>query len=297
MEEKTFRKSYLVTGIIGIIIFLVLFFTLYSQFRQEAEKRSIFVESKAEGLKGYIEVNASIISIDAVRGDMTVRLDFEPQGELNNGIGMLTENIDVLVNNASGKQEFNFQKNKLMNPADITLNLYEGIVTEYPFDKHKTEFIIYTRKSLESTGPDEENQETPVENVVNFSGYLTGYAIDAQLDPENNGSYTVLNLNVARAGSVKFFAVAVMAIMWILIFMLMLVIFNISVRGKKIEATMFTFISSMLFAFPAFRNMMPFAPPIGALPDYAAFFWAEGTAAVSLVIMLLVWFFRKDSVK
>jgi hypothetical protein len=49
----------------------------------------------------------------------------------------------------------------------------------------------------------------------------------------------------------------------------------------------------MLFAFPAFRNMMPLSPPIGAFPDYIAFFWAEGMAALTLVLLILTWFSRK----
>ena len=39
--------------------------------------------------------------------------------------------------------------------------------------------------------------------------------------------------------------------------------------------------------------MMPLSPPIGAFPDYLAFFWAEGMAAVTLVILISTWFKRK----
>ena len=59
--------------------------------------------------------------------------------------------------------------------------------------------------------------------------------------------------------------------------------------------SLFTFTTSMLFAFPAFRNMMPLAPPIGAFPDYIAFFWAEGIAAITLVVLISSWFFRKQN--
>ncbi len=140
-----------------------------------------------------------------------------------------------------------------------------------------------------------ENYEVAIDNTINFSGSVTGYKIDAELEKENPDNTTELYIDVERAGSIKFFAVLVMIIMWVLIIMLFLLIFDILVRGRKIEIAMFTFASAMLFAFPAFRNMMPLAPPIGAYPDYIAFFWAEGMAALTLVILISTWFSRKNA--
>ena len=77
--------------------------------------------------------------------------------------------------------------------------------------------------------------------------------------------------------------------------MLMALLFTILVYGRKIEIAMFTFSSAMIFAFPAFRNMMPLAPPIGAFPDYIAFFWAEAAAAITLIVLMLTWIVRKQS--
>jgi hypothetical protein len=72
-------------------------------------------------------------------------------------------------------------------------------------------------------------------------------------------------------------------------------LYSVVLKGRKIEIAMFTFSSAMLFAFPAFRNMMPFAPPIGAFPDYVVFFLAEAVAALTLAGLILTWIIRKQT--
>ncbi len=51
----------------------------------------------------------------------------------------------------TGKQEHNFKKGKIINPIDVTLNLYDGLITDYPFDKHKADMIIETTSKQKST--------------------------------------------------------------------------------------------------------------------------------------------------
>lgn len=53
------------------------------------------------------------------------------------------------------------------------------------------------------------------------------------------------------------------------------------------------FCAALLFAFPAIRNVQPFAPPMGVLSDYLGFFWAESLVAVTLLIKLNMWLRRK----
>lgn len=49
------------------------------------------------------------------------------------------------------------------------------------------------------------------------------------------------------------------------------------------------------FAFPAIRNAVPGGPPIGALMDFLALFWAEVVVALSLTAVIATWLFRKTS--
>ena len=296
MEEKTINKKNLILIISGIVIFFAAFIYSYNVYKSEGEKRSVFVEKTPEGRTDFLEIIAYIVSIDPIKGDMTVRLDFQPKGALANEKGVLNEEVDLFVNSLTGKQEHTFTKGKTINPIDVTLNLYDGLVTDYPFDKHKADLFVVTtskQKHDKSEVSNEDEEDISIDNTVNFSGSVTGYKIDAELEKNSPDNTTELYIYIERAASAKFFSTLVMIIMWILILMLFLLVFDILVRGRKIEIAMFTFASAMLFAFPAFRNMMPLSPPIGAFPDYIAFFWAEGMAALTLVLLILTWFSRK----
>ncbi len=61
---------------------------------------------------------------------------------------------------------------------------------------------------------------------------------------------------------------------------------------KRIEATIFSWLGAMLFAFPALRSAVPGAPPIGAAIDYFAFFWAETMVALCLLTILVTYIRR-----
>lgn len=298
MESKTTNKKNLIYIVIGMVLFAVAFIYSYNVYKYEGESRSVFVEKIQDGKTNYIEIMAYIVTIDPLKGELTVRMNFQPKGSIANENGVLNEEIDLYVNSLTGRQDYNFKKGKIINPIDVTLNLYDGLVTDYPFDSHKADlFVVTTSRNgqVKNEFGETESVEVSIDNTINFSGSVTGYKIDAELEKENPDNTTELYIDVERAGSIKFFAILVMIIMWVLIVMLFLLIFDILVRGRKIEIAMFTFASAMLFAFPAFRNMMPLAPPIGAYPDYIAFFWAEGMAAITLVVLISTWFSRKSS--
>ena len=290
--NKNLKNSVFI--IIAIIVFIIAFIFVYNSYKKEGEKRSVFVESPSNN-PDHINITAYIVSIDPIKGDMSVRLNFEPRGSLANDRGFLNEEVDLFINSVTGKQQYIFEKNKIINPIEVTLNLYDGLVSDYPLDKHKAELIVVTSSKMKKFENPQETEEIALDNELNFSGSVSGYKINAALDKESSESYTILNIDIARAGSVVFFSFFVIVVMWILILMLMALLFTILVYGRKIEIAMFTFSSAMIFAFPAFRNMMPLAPPIGAFPDYIAFFWAEAAAAITLIVLMLTWIVRKQS--
>jgi hypothetical protein len=55
---------------------------------------------------------------------------------------------------------------------------------------------------------------------------------------------------------------------------------------------MFSWLAALLFAMVPLRSAMPGAPPIGALSDVLAFFWAEMLIALSLVLIVFTWLRR-----
>ena len=290
--NKNLKNSVFI--IIAIVVFIVAFIFVYNGYQKEGEKRSVFIETPTNN-PDHIDIFAYIVSIDPIKGDMVVRMSFEPMGALANDRGFLNEEVELFINSVTGKQQYIFEKNKIINPIEVTLNLFDGLVSDYPLDKHKAELFIATSTKIKMNGNPQETEDIALDNVLNFSGSVSGYKITAALDEESSESYTILNIDIARAGSVTFFSFFVIVVMWILIIMLMALIYTILVNGRKIEIAMFTFSSAMIFAFPAFRNIMPLAPPIGAFPDYIAFFWAEAAAAITLIVLILTWIIRKQS--
>jgi hypothetical protein len=270
-----------------------------NSYKNESEKRSVFIENESKN-PDHIAVSANIVSIDPIKGEMSVRFSFDPTGKLEKD-GALSNDINLYVNSATGKQEYNFSKGKLMSPIDATFSLYNGLVTDYPFDKHESEMVLLTT-AMEKAGGDsasapkagekEKMEEVPVESVVNFEGSVTGYKIEAEQNPESSESYTILNIKIGRASSIKFFSVFVMVAMWALSLMVILLVLSVLLRARKVELAMFAFCSAMLFALPALRNIQPLVPPIGAYPDYIAFFWAESIAAMALITLVITWLVR-----
>jgi len=295
-------KKNLVILIAGVVVFVLLYAFVVSTYFKEAEKRSLFIESQTADTVNCINVDGYIVSIDPNKGEMTIRMDFEPKGKYANEKGLLNIDLQVYVNNSSGKQEHSFEKDAIMNPIEITLNLYDGLVTDYPFDKHNADFQLYTYEKIkkeikEGETMKEVTEESDINNFLSFSGSVTGYKINASLAPEGNDLLTVLNFEICRSDSVKFFSMFVVFLMWMLIILLLTLIYNVVVKGRKLEIGFLTFSASLLFAFPAFRNVMPMSPPIGSFPDYIAFFWAESMAAATLITFIMTWIKRKPQDK
>jgi hypothetical protein len=198
-----------------------------------------------------------------------------------------------------------------MAPTDVTLELFGGQVTNYPFDHHKAQLFAAmvhqpasTSTSASGTpstdasgstsggGSTATEQATVVPISMHVFESLHGFSLDVANAAEvDNGSIDAV-MTIDRASSTVVFAVFVMILMWLLALGAVSLSLAVLVGGRKVELAMFGFLGSLLFAFPAVRNVVPGTPPIGSLNDYLAFFWAEALVAVSLLIILSVWIFR-----
>jgi hypothetical protein len=76
-----------------------------------------------------------------------------------------------------------------------------------------------------------------------------------------------------------------------------MVTYNVSYRGKKLEAGLMIWMGALLFVLPGIRGMLPGVPPLGSFTDYLVFFWVEATTAVSLFIMVVTWYRRAPADK
>ena len=130
---------------VGLAALLVVGFVLVLRaYRQEGERRAAVISESGERDPNHVEVFVKLVSVDPIKGDASARLDFLPHGDLTpDGGNTLARDLKLFVNSATGKQEHVFEKGKRMNPVDVTVNLYDGAVTDYPFDRHKAYLEMY----------------------------------------------------------------------------------------------------------------------------------------------------------
>jgi len=195
------------------------------------------------------------------------------------------------VNSANGKQESDFAKGKRMTPVEAVFNMYDGQATDYPFDRYNAEIDIYIsrgkpskrkrrnprrmRTTLHQRKKNDEADSDEIPLGVEFFGKIAGFDIQAAKTKESDIDDVGIDLQIQRAGTVKFFSIFVAVLMWALAISVLFFVMSIVFRGRKVEVGMFSFLSALLFAFYAVRNSQPNIPPIGVSSDFIAFFWAK----------------------
>ena len=114
------------------------------------------VEKKLEEFRNKhadrIEVFAKIVNLDPIKGDVTIRLEFIPDGNLVKDDGTLAKTIKFDTESANGKSEVTFEKGKRMNASEVVLPMFGVVkqgsdaiskVEDYPFDAHQADLFLY----------------------------------------------------------------------------------------------------------------------------------------------------------
>lgn len=326
MSDKWKARDIVITlvVIVAFVVGLVLVLRIY---RNEGEKRSAAVSTLGDKDPNHIEVDVKLISIDPNKGDIVARLEFTPKGNYTTDEGLtLARDVKLFTNGATGKQETDFGKGKRMNPMEITVSMYDGLVTDYPFDKHLAYLEMYflpgkeekkaegaaakpaepaptptpetpaaseeRKKEEEKKTQAAEKDEDEIPIGVDFFGSIPGFKIDAAKAKESTEDYVGIDMTIARASTTKFFSLFVMTMMWGLTIAVLLLTLSCILRGRKVELAMFSFTAALLFAFAAVRNAQPGTPPIGTYSDFISFFWAEVIIALCLVALVFTWLLR-----
>lgn len=133
----------MIFGVGLIVVFALAMLLVLNSYRNEGEKRSAVISEEGEKDPNHIEIFVKLLAVDPVKGDATARLEFVPHGTFAKEDGTLTQNLKFYINSATGKQEHDFQKGKRMNPVEAVISMYDGLVTDYPFDRHSGFLELY----------------------------------------------------------------------------------------------------------------------------------------------------------
>jgi hypothetical protein len=330
MSEKVKAKDIIVTLAV-VAVFVIALVMVLKIYKGEGDKRSAAVSDLGDKDPNHIEVDVKLVSIDPNKGDIVARLEFLPKGIYTADDGStLARDVKLFVNSATGKQEIDFPGGKRMNPSEVVVNMYDGLVTDYPFDKHQAFLELYflpgkeaaKEKTAEAApkpaepaptptpaapaATDEEKKDTGEKKAepakadnddeisigVDFVGSIPGFKIDAAKSKESTDDYVGIDMTIARASTTKFFSFFVMAMMWGLTIGVIFLTLSVVLRGRKVELAMFSFTAALLFAFAAVRNAQPGTPPIGTYSDFISFFWAEVIIALCLIVLVFTWVLR-----
>jgi len=289
--KKISNKEIFIT-ISGIILFVILFILVLQLFQSEIEKTPVVNLDQDEKSKDHILIKLQISNIDPVKSDVQIRVIPIPVGIYSNDSMTLSRDVKFYTNSISGNTEYSFSKGSMINPFEVTVDMFDGYLMKYPYDKHSAYFNLYVATPGKDSVGNILYDEIPIIKETNFLTSINGYRIDSVQEIEHSGGYTGLLIKMERTYAVKMFAGFIMLIFWLISISIVLVMFSIVVRKRKIDFSMFAFLTAMLFALPALRNMQPFIPSIGCYSDYISFFWAEGIVAIALVVSVVTWLGR-----
>jgi hypothetical protein len=289
---KKITGKEIVIVLLCIAILAGLFYFEMNSFKKEVEREPVVNLDNDETDPNNIILRMQITAIDPVKGDVTIRVNPDANGDLSPDSITLAKDITIYTNSNSGKNEINFSKGKRMNPFEIVVDMYDGTVMDYPYDNFKASVTLQVTTPVKDSAGNVENESVPIIKETNFYSSVGGYRVDQLTEGDSGHGYSDFEMNIVRTRSVSVFVTFVMILMWMITLSVMLVIFSIILRNRKVEYSMFAFLSAMLFALPALRNVQPFVPALGCYSDYVAFFWAEAIVAASLILMVLTWLKR-----
>jgi hypothetical protein len=292
-EHKVSHKSHTMASIVGIITFCLLLAMMLRAFVMEGRKRSFEIKAGVpEQAEDCVDIYGTIQSVDPLKGEVLVRLTFEPQGIfLSEDESCPREDLRVMTN-SSTRGEFILKADKVVNAQDVTLSLFDGNVSSYPFDRHKCELQI----SLSRPGElDDKGFEKAVPVSMDLSGAVNGIFIAAVRDKECNDRNIALTMTLSRSSTCVAVAIFIMVMLWMMSLSVVYITISVFFKGRKIEFASFGWMATMLFAFFAFRNAAPGAPPIGSLIDFISFFWSEIIVASCLVATVFLYVNRPQT--
>jgi Domain of unknown function (DUF4436) len=307
----TLRKNIVSRGFTANAVMILLFVTALMVNAQDDKALKDFEAKHPNG----VTVGAKVLSIDPVKGDVSIRLEFAAYGDLIKEDGTLAKNIKFDTESSNGKTEVTFEKGKRMNATEVVINMYGDAVENYPFDKHNADLYLYfftkpdKKKEVEKPkeevagegdkpkeeAVEEEETEVEVPHFLMFEPTMSGYSITTAKSKESDDGYTSLQLTISRSPMVMLFSLFIMLLMWGVSLAVLALVFTVVILGRKSEIAMFSFITTLIFAFVTVRNSLPGVPPVGTFSDKLSFFWAEGILGMCLLAVVITWVFRKPA--
>jgi len=230
-----------------------------------------------------LEITAVLRNLDAYRGEVTLRLQFQPIGTLAGPRGLVTP-VRVVVLGATEGGQYDFAADTQMPSVQLTLPLTGSRVTRYPLDHYDTKVAVVAATS----------DDVPVPISVTITANLNDFATRAALQRASvrSNSFGATFSFRRNAASLVWSAILIL-IFWLVAAGAAMLTWMVIVDNFPIPIWVWAFLTGILFALPTLRNGLPGSPPYGSLLDWAAFYWGVTVVAASLVTLMTTWFRRQ----
>jgi Domain of unknown function (DUF4436) len=197
-----------------------------------------------------------------------------PSPELLDSAGLLTQELEVRLQPALTGQTLLLPAGDAPAPQSVVLPA-AGIVQEYPFDSYAVSADVRVHSLYADT-----YDALPVEVSVFFR--VPGWTVRDTASAASDAEGVVVSTELARDGSTKSIAVLMLLLMCILATIAILVTGSATRGRMKLELSVASWMTALLFALIPLRGFLPGDPPLGSWIDVLVFFWVE------LILMLSV---------
>ncbi|MDZ4727333.1 MAG: DUF4436 family protein [Leptospira sp.] len=268
-------------------------------FIKDKEDVAIFTDVDVDQVKTSM-IFAEVKSIDLEKREAKVELRINLAIEYGYKNRIDTPKEDLRLISFSSNEDFVFKARQPIRKTLITLPIV-GSNSDYPFDEYESILSLgffKNSKYFEEKVEVESKEGIPI--VLNMKSPISNYKIefyektveDFWLDRFNGNPDRIIK--VIRTKSSKFYSIFIILGMVALSLLLVFITIRTLLYNRLVQINFLVFIGILLLVLPALRNTQPGIPTLGVLSDYLSFFWVEGLATVTLIILTLKWHFQKE---
>lgn len=269
--DRLYQRRRLVLGIAAALLVPVLCAGGILMYLSERSAKNIGAVVGDPSQPNRIELYVTAQGVDAVQQRLLLRVEIIPHGTLaESGLDVPAKYLSLFTSSAT-KAQIDFPAGRPAAAQDLDVSLYDGTVSDYPFDGYDAQIAFAATV---------DGRSVPIEMTF---GEIDPVFHIAVVDSKYESSTADLTVHVSRSQGTQLFAGFLMVVMWALALSVLAGAWILVTRRRGLDWTALGWMAATLFALAGMRNTAPGTPPIGCILDYAAFFWAELLTAVGVV--------------
>ena len=299
------RKGQTKLRVLFLVCLVALYTTVLVLGSTERTRRSLQLSDEVSAADRVV-VSILVTNVNPASHELTAQLGFRLAGVIARDEVTPATDLQLLVNNVGGPQQYDFPAGKRMNRIEAKFPL-NGELNRYPFDRYETTmWLLMTTpagnaKANFSKTPENLPQEAlPTESLgigastfqqnlqlplsLVLSAAIPGIKFNGNVSRNEITQLTGIRLKMRRADNLIAVSILINAMMSALAISVLAMVLRNTEESGEFGLVPLPVAVALIFGLPALRNVQPGVPPVGAFSDYVTFIWAELIVAVSAII-------------